>query len=560
MFVKPSIKAIYHQNSGFSLVEIMMTVLIAPFVLFGIQSLVVNSQKELSQLQEEIGSGEGYKFFALRWSSITRRATLASHFQKIPVNFAGTGSCTTLVLEKDEDSKVITEKGGGPCFFKLKKSPKKEQPLCEVAGTKVKEIFKVGQSHINLLKDEAIESEGKEVGDLKYKVFPSIRRGTNKPSDDKYYVGWKVTKDKPFLLLSKPKGIDFTFSIPLGLKLDDGNYNPKWPLSCDMNQPPLYNKSEYILLGRTALKPKDHQSKNDQDKIDKDINFMKNKLMAFYVRKYPQIYTLKLIKNIQHCGKGSDALVLSSKGEFVDNCKRILKIINDNGNVLRISQMHKKYYRDQDNLYYVEIQDKDNTQNTFKKISTSEDAWKIKPYAGGKSFPVWSFSAEYTPLNSAKDPCIKDVLSNGNVYDTHRLFEDENYDSEIIGMPAVLNIIKIKKIGASNSKNGKRQLYNVFLSNPDPTDPNATDSKKNLLINNLRFSYAQNDPTDTSITIPEGRQRAVESVIIAREIGTRNLSVFLVDLDKNTIMAGKPGNCDKPPASISHSTPTEEDN
>ncbi|MCY4443890.1 MAG: prepilin-type N-terminal cleavage/methylation domain-containing protein [Proteobacteria bacterium] len=492
MFTKPFIKTIYHQKKGFSLIEIMMATLIVGLIIFGVNTMILDSQKEVDYLQKEASSGEAHKLFALRWSNLIHRATLAPHFQKMPVSFdlPGFKDCTELT-EPDQ---------GGGCFFKFKKAiaTHKKLPFCPVKSIEIKRQFKERDiKGVNFFKDEDIKMHDKADypsiigGTFEYPTIPVIRK---KKSKERYYVGWKISKKKPFLLLSKIKDIDFTFSIPRKL----GAFNR----DCRADSP--YTDDKYVLVGRTSLDP---SQPSQQDILKNKLELMENQWMVFYVRHYPQIYTLKYIKEIEFCDR--------------DKAEMCMEIINS----VLPSDYHisKDHITTQNNYYYIETK-KDYAMTYFSNTELYDEnigkdiKWPKATTTYSSPFPLSRFSAiEKIPTD---DKTCNDDKYLKNIYITDYLMTSK---TEIIGIPVVLNSIKIRNIINSRVKrDSKRQLYNEFF-----VDDKI--GKKRTLINNLRFQYGES----AAINPTTSKKRSIESIIIAREIGTRKISVFSVDLDEN---------------------------
>ena len=524
---------------GFTLVELMIAVVLSGAVIFGIAQMLQDSMEDVAYYQKKEKTIDPYRKFSVEWSSLLKRAGMAHHFQKLPVNISSPKPC-------DANAQ-------GPCVFTIRSSP----PLiCPLDKSLVTQITKHNprlsgtQLYINLFKDEFLTTTSQPPSGIAEDLRPSSADCKSRPSGEKHapcilthhratipsdlraskevrhFVGWKITPGYPLpILVSEDRISPFTLHVHPKMMPDlKVEYRRQQPNSASGQL------NKYLLRSSRLLK--------DDDKKNSEISRIKGQLVVFYDVADPRIYTLVRIDSILSCGKK-------------ENQSECMDYIDDNFDEptnKTIEKMRESISKDP-KTYLMEIKnidgpnvDQGSLEYYFKENSKPSDetlkiAHNIKWFNKNKMFlfPLSGFSLDLRGFDDGKsikkDPFFgKKPLSKiaSNIYKVSYYLSNKsnNSKSALVGLPVQLATLHVTK------KSKKHKLVDHFSLvmkryNKKQTKEGDTFYSHKTLIPSLIIDEREGKDRKGA------SYKKREDVIIGRQFGTRNISAFIMDTKRD---------------------------
>lgn len=543
---------------GFSLVELMIAVVLSGAVIFGIAQMLQDSVEDVAYYQKKEKTIDPYRKFSVEWSSLLKRAGMAHHFQKLPVNISSPKPCDAHAQ--------------GPCVFTIRSSPpqkstgkktpenpsetnKKSSPLiCPLDRSLVKQITEHNpklsgmQLYINLFKDEFLTTTSQPPSGIAEDLRPSSadckRSSTEKkapcifthqratiPSDlraskeVRHFVGWKITPGYPLpILVSEDRISPFTLHVPPKMMPDlTKEYRGKQVSTS--GQP-----NQYLLRSSRPL--------NDKGKKNSELSRVQGQLVIFYDVADPRIYTLVRIDQILPC----------AKAENQNKCKSYIEETFGGPTSDTIKELHQSIIENP-KTYLIDIKtidgpnvDQDSLEYYFKENSKPSDetlkiAHNIKWFNKNKIFlfPLSGFSLDLRGFDNGKsikkDPFfgnkpLSSIASNIYKVSYYLSNKSNNSKSALVGLPVQLATLHVTK------KSKKHKLVDHFslvmkrYKKKQTKEGDAFYSHKILIPSLIIDEREGNDRKGASY-------KKREDVIIGRQFGTRNISAFIMDTKRD---------------------------
>ena len=512
----PPYHNLWSRRGGFSLVEVMVAVGLSAGVIYALTTLIQYSFEDVAHYKDKESSTNVHRHFSKQWSSILKKSGLSPHFLKVSVDINPKNSC----IEFKEDE-------GGPCVFSFIKETSSSSCIGDIPREKLDRLRKIAKKlkpkiegrprYINMFKDEWLHTIQRPLTGTKRKSKKENQNG--KPKEDhpkvltyhqatippklhsskntRYFVGWKLAEKHSFPLLLDNSRLDnpvrFNFSSFLG-KAD--------PILEDKN-----DEGKYIIQSTRPLDEDEH------DKLD-------GHFILFHDKSDPRIYTLKIIEELKACNKDNCPYT-----NFFNKSKAAPKIqerIDNNDPTI----YHYVKFKE-DKKYYTKIK-RYIKKEYIKKIDNNN---KIKWFNEDKIisfFPLNFFSLSIENFKNQYDEGKKIFKSKGkgakNIYRTAYSLGDNahnNSKSSITGLPVQFVTIDLKKHPSSKSDDTKRYKLVKTIHTPGNNKIKHT----TVLIPSLVVEQR-----------PRGKRRTPrkEHILIGRQFGSQNISVFFTDLRKKS--------------------------